>query len=129
VKIVKRKLTLVQNTAAHTVKCTAGCQVELNPLEAASLLNPLHPGFRLRCVLIGIDPGTDPVIFTYAKSKNFKSITDLAGLNQVFEDDLSTDILNEDPNGTDEIRARFTLIDLSNGQSVTKTTNLVEMAL
>ena len=128
-RILNRNLTLVVDTATDTVNCVAGCTVELNAFETASLLVPGTPGFRLRCVLLGCDqsPNPDDTIFTYPRTKNFTNITEILNVNQVFEADVSPDVLNEDTNGADEIRAQFTLINRSNGQSVVKRSNRVVM--
>ena len=125
--IINRNLTIVQNPANKTAKCTAGCTVTLDAFETASLLIPGFPGFRLSCVLLGIDPGPDDTLFIYPRSKKFTNILDITGVNQVFEDDLSFSILNEDANGADEIRAEFTLINLSTGQSRVRRSNQVQM--
>ncbi|VVN23251.1 hypothetical protein PS639_04402 [Pseudomonas fluorescens] len=128
--ITNRALTLNQNAATALIECIAGCTVELNALETGALLNPLHPGFRLRCVLVGDDPGpTDPVIFTYPRSMTFRNIVNMLNVNQVFTEILGADLLNEDVNGLDEIRAIFTLTDLSNGQSVIRRSPRVQIAL
>ena len=44
-----------------------------------------------------------------------------------FRQEVSTEILNEDVNGSDEIIARFTLVDNSNGRSVSRRSNQVTM--
>lgn len=126
--ITKRKLTLNVNAAEQTVRCISGCHIDLNALETAALLNPFHPGFQLRCVLLGCDPGADPVVFTYPIVKKMNVVENITGQNHVFTHDVSTAILDEDTTGNDEIRARFTLVDLSNGQSVVRTSNRVDMA-
>lgn len=125
-RILNRKLTLVENPAIASVKCSAGCLVELNALETASLLNPFHPGFRLSCVLLGIDPGPDTTLFNYG-DRNFNNIVQILGLNQAFDITLPKVVLNEDVNGLDEIRAEFTLIDRSNNQSVVRRSNVVQV--
>src|SRR5688500_14091482 len=123
-RILNRTLTLVEDPATENVNCLAGCRVELNGLETASLLNPFHPGFRLSCVLVGIDPGPDDTLFNYG-DRFFHSIEQILGLDQVFEESLSRVVLNEDISGVDEIRAEFTLSDRSNAQSVVRRSNLV----
>jgi hypothetical protein len=119
--IVGKKLTLTENAGAHTVNCVAGCRVKLNAGETASLLAPGAKGFRLSCVLLGVDkaPNPDDTLFTYNKSKTFKNIVDILDVNQVFEADVGKSLLNEDTTGNkrDEIRARFTLINLTTGAS------------
>jgi hypothetical protein len=117
--------TLVEIPATGNVNCLAGCRVELNGLETASLLNPFHPGFRLSCVLVGVDVGPDDTLFNYG-DRFFHNIGQIVGLNQVFEESLSEVVLNEDVSGVDEIRAEFTLIDRSNGQRVVRRSNVVE---
>ena len=124
-RILNRKLTLVEDPATGIVNCLAGCTVELNALETASLLNPFHPGFRLSCVLLGIDPGPDTTLFHF-EDRIFNNIVQIAGLNQVFEKNLGKVVLNEDVSGPDEIRAQFTLSDRSNGQSVVRRSNVVQ---
>jgi hypothetical protein len=125
--ITKRKLTLNVDTATEIVQCVAGCHIDLNALETGALLNPLHPGFRLRCVLLGRDPGPDEVIFTYPVVKTMNLVENILGQNHVFTADVSVSILDEDTTGNDEICARFTLVDLSNGQSVVRISNRVDM--
>lgn len=125
-KITNRNLTLVQNTGTDTVNCLAGCRVELNAFEAASLLVPGTPGFRLRCVLVGNDPGpADSTVFTYPRTMRFTNIVDLLNVNQVFEDDVSDDMLDEDAPDVGEIQAEFTLINLSTGQRRVSRSNQV----
>src|SRR6185436_8348917 len=111
-RILNRVLTLTENPATGNVNCVAGCKVELNALETASLLNPFHPGFRLSCVLLGIDVGPDTTLFNYG-DRFFHNIVQILGLNQVFEVNLSKVVLNEDVAGLDEIAAEFTLRDNS----------------
>jgi hypothetical protein len=125
-KITKRKLTLNVNAIADNATCVAGCHIDLNLAETAALLNPFHAGFRLSCVLLGCDPGPDKVIFTYPVVKTMNLIENITGQNHVFTADVGISILDEDTTGADEIRARFTLLDLSNGQSVVKTSNRVD---
>ena len=124
-RILNRTLTLTDNPAKQTVLCVAGCTVELNALETASLLNPLHPGFRLSCVLVGVDVGPDTTLFNYG-DRFFHNIVQIAGLNQAYEVELSRVVLNEDVNGVDEIAAEFTLSDRSNGQRVVRRSNVVQ---
>ena len=121
----KQNSTLTDNPAKQTVLCVAGCTVELNALETASLLNPLHPGFRLSCVLVGVDVGPDTTLFNYG-DRFFHNIVQIAGLNQAYEVELSRVVLNEDVNGVDEIAAEFTLSDRSNGQRVVRRSNVVQ---
>ena len=123
--IANRNLTLVEDTATGMVNCIAGCRVDLNVGETASLAVPFNQGFRLRCHLIGDDPEEDDLLFTYPKSKKFDNLLEILNVNQVFEADISSDMLNEDPNSIDEIQARFTLINLSTGESVVKRSNKV----
>jgi hypothetical protein len=99
--------------------------VELNALETASLLNPLHPGFRLSCVLVGVDVGPDTTLFNYG-DRFFHNIVQIAGLNQAYEVELSRVVLNEDVSGLDEIAAEFTLSDRSNNQRVIRRSNVVQ---
>jgi hypothetical protein len=124
-RILNKTLTFVEDPATSNVRCLAGCRVELNGLETTSLLNPFHPGFRLSCVLVGIDPGPDATLFNYG-DRFFHSIEQILGLDQVFEQSLSKVVLNEDVSGVDEVRAEFTLSDRSNGQSVVRRSNVVE---
>jgi hypothetical protein len=125
VRILNRTLTITDIPERNAVRCLAGCTVELNALETASLLNPLHPGFRLSCVLVGIDVGPDATLVNYG-DRFFNNIVQIAGLNQAFEIELGRAALNEDVSGVDEIRAEFTLSDRSNGQSVVRRSNIVE---
>ncbi len=127
--IRNRSLVINQNVANDIGECIASCKVELNGFELAALANPFHPGFRLRCVLEAVDPGPDPVIFSYPRSKTFHGPLDVFQLDQVFTADLSLDLLNEDVNGADEIRARFTLVDLSNGNNVIRRSSTLSLAL
>ena len=123
-RILNRTLTITDIPAKKTVRCLAGCKVELNTLETASLLNPFHPGFRLSCVLLGIDIGPDDTLFNYG-DRFFHNIAQIAGLNQAFDVELAKAVLDEDVSGVDEIRAEFTLSDRSNGQSVVRRSNVV----
>ena|SRR6266496_4724077 len=124
-RILNRTLTLTDNPAKQTVLCAAGCTVELNALETASLLNPLHPGFRLSCVLVGVDVGPDTSLFNYG-DRFFHNIVQIAGLNQAYEVELSRVVLNEDVTGLDEIAAEFTLSDRSNNHRVIRRSNVVQ---
>lgn len=127
--IINRNLTINVDTARRNAECIAGCRIELNPFEIGALANPFHPGFTLRCILLGIDPGPDPVIFNYPRVKVFNNITGIISIDQVFTEVLSLEILNEDTTGADEIRAQFTLVDNSNGQSVIRRSNLIQLVL
>jgi hypothetical protein len=127
--IVNRVLTLNQNVANGTVECIAGCRVELNAFEIAGLAMPGNPGFTLRCVLVGEDPGPDPVIFTYPFSRTFKDVLAILDADDIFRQDVSVDILDEDAGGVDEIRAMFTLVNNSNGQTVRRRSPKVTIAL
>jgi hypothetical protein len=128
--IINRKLTLNQDVSTRQIECIAGCKVTLNEFEAAALLNPWHGGFTLKCVLVGDDPGSpDPVIFTFPMVRRFRNILDILNADDLFKQTLSSEIINEDVNGTDEIRAVFTLVDESSGKSVVKRSNQVEIAL
>lgn len=124
-RILSRTLTLTDIPARQSVRCLAGCRVELNGLETASLLNPLHPGFRLSCVLLGIDPGPDTTLLNYG-DRFFNNIAQILGLNQAFDIEVGKSLLDEDVSGLDEIRAEFTLSDRSNGQSVVRRSNVVQ---
>ena len=117
-RILNRQLTLTEDAAKSTVECRARCTVELNALETAALANPFHPGFRLRCVLQAVDPGVTTTIFTYPRSIRIQGIGGVLNLTPQFVETIGADLLNEDANGNDEIRARFTLVDLSNSASV-----------
>ena len=128
--ITNRVLTLNQNVANGTVECIAGCRVELNAFEAASLAIPGNPGFTLRCVLEADDPGSssDEVLFTYPLVIPINALA-LIGTDHVFRSTVSVDILDEDANGADEIRARFRLSNNSNGQKVTRRSPRVVIVL
>jgi hypothetical protein len=118
--IVNRVLTLNQNVANGTVECIAGCRVELNAFEIAGLGVPGNPGFTLRCVLEGVDVGPDAVIFTFPLSRTFTTPLDILDADDIFRSTVSVDILDEDANGPDEIRAVFTLVNNSTGQRVVR---------
>lgn len=125
--ITNMSLTVVEDPATGTANCVAGCSVGLNPLEIASLEVPVHPGFRLSCVILGIDQGIDRTLFNYPRTVSFNDATDLLRLNQAFQATLSLAMLDEDPGAAaDELRAEFTITDLSNGQSVIERSNLIE---
>jgi len=127
--IVNRALTLNRIVANQTVECIAGCRVELDAFEIAGLTIPGNPGFRLRCVLEGVDVGPDAVIYTYPRSRTFTSPQDLLNVDHVFTEVVSQDILNEDVNDSDEIRAVFTLVNLSTGQSRIRRSPRVDIVL
>lgn len=127
--IVNRVLTLNQNVANQTVECIAGCRVELDALEIAGLAIPGNRGFRLRCVLEGVDVGDDRVLYTFPRSMTFTSAADLLNADHVFTEVISQDILDEDVNDTDEIRAVFTLVNLSTGQSRIRRSPRVDIVL
>lgn len=113
--VVNRRLTLNEDAAGGTVECIAGCRVELTPLEVASFVT--GNSFTLSCRLRANDPGegSDEVLFTYPNSRTFGAAVDLLGMDHVFRATVSRDLLDED-NGTDEIRARFTLVNNGTGQ-------------
>ncbi len=131
VNITNRVLTLNQNVANGTVDCVAGCRVILTPFELAALAIPGNPGFTLRCVLIADDPGelSDEVLFTFPLSRTFNNPLNLINADNVFTSTVSIDLLNEDTNGADEIRARFTLINNSTGQRVIRRSRQVQIVL
>lgn len=119
-RIVNRVLTLNPNVGNGTVECIAGCRVELNAFEIAGLALPGNPGFTLRCFLEGVDVGPDPAIFTFPLSRTFSNPLNVLDADDIFRSTVSTDILDEDSNGADEIRAVFTLVNNSNGQRLRK---------
>ena len=127
--IANRVLTLNQNVANGTVECIGGCRVELNALEIAGLAVPGNPGFTLRCVLEGVDVGPDRVLFTFPLSRTFKNVLNILDADDIFTSSVSTDVLDEDANGNDEVRAVFTLVNNSNGQRVRRKSGTVTIAL
>lgn len=129
--IVNRVLTLNQNVANGTVDCIAGCRVELTAFELAGLTIPGNPGFTLRCVLEADDPGTasDEVLFTFPFSRTFNNPLNILDADDIFTSTVSVDILDEDANGADEIRARFTLVNNSTGQRVIRRSPRVTIVL
>jgi hypothetical protein len=74
---------------------------------------------------LGIDPGPDATLWNFG-DRNFNNIAQIAGLNQAYQDTFAKAMLNEDVSGLDEIRAQFTLLDRSNGQSVIRRSNVVQ---
>jgi hypothetical protein len=127
-RIVKRKLTINEDSATNLAECIAGCRVELNAFESASLAIPNAPGFTLSCRLRGGDPGPDPLIFTYPRSKTFTNLLDLINTDHVFRETLSMELLDEDTtgDGIDEIKAVFTLVNNSTGASMNRNSNRIE---
>jgi hypothetical protein len=117
-KIRNRVLTLTPNVANDTWECVAGCRVELTPFEIAGLAIPGNPGYTLRCFLEAVDVGPDTPIFTFPKTRTFKSLVDILDADDLFKADVSSDILDEDSNGADEIRAVFVLRNNSTGNTV-----------
>lgn len=128
-EIKNRQLTINQQLAENNAECIARCTVELNALETLSLANPWHPGFRLSCVLEAEDPGPNPVLYTYPRRKTFRGVIDVTQMEQMFEVVIDLDILNEDIGGPDEVRAKFTLEDRSNGRSVTRRSPVVNLSV
>ena len=118
--IVNRNLTLNQNVANSTVECIAGCTIELSAFELAGLAVPFNPGYTLRCVLEAQDPGSnsDEVRFTFPFPASFNTPLKILDSDDIFRDTVGVAVLNEDVNGADEIRARFTLVNNSTGQRV-----------
>ncbi len=113
--VINRRLTLNEDAAGGTVECISGCRVELTPFEVASFVT--GNSFTLSCRLRANDPGegSDEVLFTYPTSRTFQAAVDLLGMDHVFRATVSRDLLDED-NGTDEIRAHFTLVNNATGQ-------------
>jgi len=129
VRIVNRVLTLNRNVANGTVDCIAGCRVELNAFELLGLGVPGNPGFTLKCVLRAQDPGPDAILFTFPFVRTFNNPLNILDADDIFTSTVSEEILNEDTNGADEIRARFTLVNNSNGQSLIKESPMVQIVL
>lgn len=129
--IVNRSLTLNQNVGNSTVECIAGCTVELTPWELLGLGAPGNPGYTLRCVLEANDPGSDSdeVRFTFPFPASFNNPLKILDADDIFRDTVGVAILNEDVNGADEIRARFTLVNNSTGQSVIRRSPSVTIVL
>ena len=123
-RIKNRKLTIVDDPATGMASCAAACDVELNALETAALANPFHPGFKLRCRLEALDPDASATVFTYPEVKTLNLVAAIIP-TQIFNANLSTELLDEDVSTTDDIRASFTLIDKSNNVSVTKVSNTI----
>jgi hypothetical protein len=125
--IVNKRLTLNPDLTRDEVECIAGCRVTLTPLEIASFA--LGNSFTLSCVLRAADPGTDSdeILFVYSPNRTFSTAVDLLDMEHVFRDKVSRGILDEDVNGSDEIRARFRLMDNSNGRRRTRTSARVQL--
>lgn len=128
--IVNRSLTLNQNVGNSTVECIAGCTVELTTWELAALAVP-NAGYTLTCVLEANDPGrsSDEVRFTFPFPATFNNPLKILDADDIFRDTVGVAILNEDVNGSDEIRARFTLVNNSTGQSVIRRSPSVSIVL
>ena len=113
--------------------CRLRCKMprHLTPFELAALAIPGNSGFTLRCVLIADDPGelSDEVLFTFPLSRIFNNPLNLINADNVFTTTASIDLLNEDTNGADEIRARFTLINNLTGQRVIRRSRQVQIVL
>ncbi len=114
--ITKKRLTLTEDPSTDTVECVAACHVDLTPTEIASFA--LGNSFTLRCAIRANDPGqdSDEVLFQYPRSKTFRALIDLLNVDQVFTAVVSRDLLDEDANGSDDVRARFRLKDNSTGR-------------
>jgi len=126
-RIKNRKLTIIDNSSTGVASCAAACDVELNALETAALANPFHPGFKLFCRLEAVDPDGSGTVFTYPDVKTLNLLSPVIP-TQTFNASISTELLDEDAGGTDEIRAAFTLIDKSNNASVTKKSDIIKRA-
>jgi hypothetical protein len=61
--------------------------------------------------------------------RTFTNPLNILDADDIFTSTVSEEILNEDANGADEIRARFTLVNNSNGQSLTKESPMVQIVL
>jgi hypothetical protein len=120
--ITNRTLTLNPLTGNGTYDCIAGCKVDLNGGDVANFLNPTFRGFTLTCYLEGVDVSPNPHdhLHTFDSTKSFKGGLDLGDMDHVFRDELSRQVLNEDAGSNDEIRAVFTLINNSTGETVKK---------
>lgn len=102
---------------------------KLNAFEILGLGVPGNLGFTLKCVLRAVDPGPDAVIFTFPFVRTFNNPLDILDAEDIFTSNVSEEILDEDANRPDEIRARFTLMNNSNGQRVTRETAIVQIVL
>lgn len=129
--IVNRSLTLNQNVGNNTVDCIAGCTVQLTGWELLNLAAPGNPGYTLRCVLEANDPGTDSDEnrFTFPFPVTFDNPGKILDADDIFTATVGNAILNEDVSGADEIRAKFTLVNNSTGQSVTRKSSSVTIVL
>jgi hypothetical protein len=129
--IVNRALTLNQNVGNDVIECIAGCTVELTAFEVAGLAVPLNPGYTLSCVLEANDPGSDSdeVRFTFPLPVTFDNPLKILDSDDIFRATVGTQILNEDANGADEIRARFTLVNNSTGRRVIRRSASVTIVL
>jgi len=125
--IINRRLTLNEDPATNAVECIAACKVELDALEVASFA--LGNSFTLRCVIRANDPGqdSDEVLFAYPRTKTFTNPVDLLDVDQVFTATVGRDLLDEDPSGSDEVRARFRLTNNSTGRTRQRLSPIVQL--
>ena len=118
--IVNLTLTLNPLTGNDTYECIAGCKADLNLGDIAAMGLIGHRGYTLSCYLEGVDvpPNPNDHLHTFTPTKRFRNVLDLADMDHVFRDELSRRVLNEDAGSNDEIRAVFTLVNNSTGETV-----------
>lgn len=120
--IVNTTLTLNPLTGNGTYDCIAGCKVDLNMGDVAQYALLGFRGYTLTCYLEGVDvpPNPHDHLHTFDSQKNWRGAGDLIDMDHVFRDELSRQVLNEDAGSNDEIRAVFTLVNNSTGETVRK---------
>lgn len=117
--IPTRTLTLTHDHTKKTVQAVAKCKVAFTPLELFQMEGaPQGSFFKLKCQLwsaVGglFDTGSD-LLFTYNNVFFFPDSTSAATESRTFDVVVGAGVLDEDI-GTDEIFARFVLVNLSTG--------------
>jgi hypothetical protein len=112
-------LTLNPLTGNGTYDCIAGCRADLNMGDVAQFALLGFGGYTLTCYLEGVDANPNDHIHTFThQDKNWRGAGDLIDMDHVFRDQVSRLVLNEDAGSNDEIRAVFTLVNNSTGETV-----------
>ena len=112
-------LTLNPIAANGTYDCIAGCRADLNFGDIAQFGLGGFRGYTLSCHLEGVDvpPNPNDHLYTFLPNKTWNGVGDLLDMDHVFRAELNRSILNEDAGSNDEIRAVFTLVNNSTGET------------
>jgi hypothetical protein len=124
--ITDARLTINHDRAKKLAHTTVTCRVRFTPQEEALMRAlPDVNVFKLKCQFWGEDPLSDDHLTTSGDVYYFANSTPAPTEDRTFTDTYGEGVLDEDPEGGDEIRGKLVLENLVTRERFTKRTNLV----